>query len=111
MKVKIKKNDDCKEKMYKELLKPGADAEAFRRADLTEEELTKLVSGLRRALNKADKGKKKSLLIDDSLYVIFHIVLIVQFNRSNQQLTLQLDETAISACCQKWSIGEGIGLV
>ena len=43
-----KKNDDSKEKLYKELAELGADAEAFRKVDPPEEQLATLVSALRR---------------------------------------------------------------
>ena len=46
-----KKNDDGKEKLYKELAKLDADAEAFRKVDPTKKDLARLVSALRRIRN------------------------------------------------------------
>ena len=54
------KKADGKQRLYKELAELGADVDAFKKADLTEEELAKLVSGLRRAANTKNKGKKKA---------------------------------------------------
>ena len=45
----VNKNDDSKEKLYNELAELGANAKAFRKVDSTTEQLTTLVSGLRRA--------------------------------------------------------------
>jgi hypothetical protein len=45
----VKRNDDSKEKLYKELVELGADAEAFRMVDPTIDQLATLVRGLRRA--------------------------------------------------------------
>jgi hypothetical protein len=57
----VKRNDDTKEKLYKELAELGADAEAFRMVDPTKEELAKLVSALRRVKICMDLHEELSL--------------------------------------------------
>ena len=47
--MNVNKNDDSKEKLYNELAELAVDAEALRMVDPTREQLTTLVSGLRRA--------------------------------------------------------------